>query len=214
MIVYQRFVAFEGIDACGKGTQQKKLAEFIYDLDKKNTVVMTRNPYNCPEFEENYDKIRGLLKTMKDPQEQANTLADLFIGNRFTFSEKVLKNSMENEYYVLCDRYDLSTNAYQGGLQELGFENMIKRHEGVIMPGITYLIDITPEESLKRAENSKEHKEVFDNMKVEKTRKLREAYLDLAKNYFPNRKIIIINGMNSKEEVFEEIKKSFQEHIK
>ncbi len=208
---YNRFIVFEGIDACGKGTQQKKLAEYLYNLDKKNTVVMTRNPYNCPEFEKDYTEIRSLLKTMKDPSEQAKTLADLFIGNRFTFNEKVLKNSIENGYFVLCDRYDLSTIAYQGKLQGLGFEEMIKRHEGLVMPEITYLIDITAEESLKRASKSKEHKEVFDNMKFENTNKLRNAYLELAQsNYFPDRKIVIINGMKTVEEVFEEVKKSLR----
>lgn len=214
MRIYDRFIVFEGIDACGKGTQQKKLAEFIYDLSKENTVLMTRNPYMTPDYKENYKKIRGLLKTMKNPVESAEVLANLFINNRIVFSEKVLENSIKNNYFVLCDRYDLSTIAYQGGLQNLGFEKMIEKHERIILPGLTFLIDITAEEALKRIKKSKEHAEVFDNMKIDKIKELRKAYLELVnKDYLKGRKIIVINGLKSKEEVFEEVKKHFINHL-
>ena len=39
-----KFIVFEGIDGCGKGTQLKLAASFIFDLNKDYDVYITREP--------------------------------------------------------------------------------------------------------------------------------------------------------------------------
>ncbi|PIN80261.1 dTMP kinase [Candidatus Woesearchaeota archaeon CG10_big_fil_rev_8_21_14_0_10_30_7] len=214
MIVYNKFIVLEGIDGCGKGTQLKKITSYLYDLSKKNTVLVTRNPYSSPKFEAEYENIRGLLKTMKNPIEQAQTLSNLFIeGNRFPFSKQIIEYNMSHGHFIVCDRYDLSTKAYQGGLQGLDINELIQRHEGLIMPGLTFLFDIPAEVSLERTGKSQIHSEVFDSMQLEQTEKLRQAYLSLI-NKLPERKIIVIDAVKSPDEVFGEVKKHLNEHLK
>ena len=38
------FIVLEGIDGCGKGTQMKRLANTLFDMNKRHHVFMTREP--------------------------------------------------------------------------------------------------------------------------------------------------------------------------
>lgn len=106
-----RFIVFEGIDGTGKSTQLQLLAE---ELIKRNVqVVTTREPTQGPYGM----KIRELYRdrTGCSPEEELG----LFIADRRMHVEKILQPALQEGKVVLCDRYFLSTAAYQGanGLQ-------------------------------------------------------------------------------------------------
>ena len=39
-----KFIVFEGIDGCGKGTQAILACNYIFNKDKRNDVLLTREP--------------------------------------------------------------------------------------------------------------------------------------------------------------------------
>ena len=209
------FVAFEGIDGCGKGTQIHLASKWLFNKDKRNTVVVTRNPYSYPEYEEEYQKIRGLLKTMANPQEQATALLDLFVANRRYHSANTVVPELKRGHHVLTDRYHVSTFAYQGGLQGIPFEHIAKIHEGIRMPDITLLFDVPAEVGLERRAQDQglETKEVFDQMKVSETERLRQAYLSCVSRV-PYGRIVVIDGTPSPEAVFSNVKIHLEELLK
>lgn len=209
------FVAFEGIDGCGKGTQIHLASKWLFNKNKKNTVVVTRNPYSYPEYEEEYQRIRTLLKDMKDPQQNATTLLDLFVANRRYHSANVVVPELARGHHVLTDRYHISTFAYQGGLQGIPLEHIAKIHEGIRMPDLTLLFDVPASVGLERRAQDQglETKEVFDQMKIPETERLRQAYLSCVSRVHYGR-IVVIDGTPSPETIFNKVRIHLEELLK
>ena len=101
------FIVFEGIDGTGKSTQIKLLANTLVKLGHK--VVLTREPTEGVYGQ----KIRALYQNRSAVS--ASEELELFIKDRREHIESVIKPALEAGNVVLCDRYFLSTAAYQGG---------------------------------------------------------------------------------------------------
>ncbi len=203
------FIAFEGIDGCGKSTQIRKLAQHIFEKDKHNHIVLTREPYKD-------GNIRKILHEDSDPYSKAEKLAELYINDRKKHSEELIKPNFEKGHFVLSDRFKLSTVAYQTA-QGLLMEELIKRHEGLPVPDITFIIDVMPEVASERMRKEsvnvrgKEHK--FE-ANLDFARKLRENYLraaELMKS--KGERIYVVNGERSENEIFSDIRKIFESVI-
>lgn len=202
------FIAFEGIDGCGKSTQIKKFADYLFSKDKHNHVILTRNPYKDTD-------IRGILRQDDDPLTQADKLANLFIEDRRRQAEELVIPNLEKTHFVVSDRYKLSTIAYQGA-QGLNIPNLIKKHEGLPIPDITFIIDLSAQDSslrMKKEESRNEHKFEADLNFLEN---VRQNYLK-AKDFLSNEKIFIIDGKRDIDSIFNEIinifEKEFEETI-
>jgi dTMP kinase len=100
------FIIFEGIDGTGKSTQLHLLAEKLKQLDY--AVVSTREPTNGPYGK----KIRELFvdRTAATLEEEL----ELFIADRDQHVQEVIAPALADGSIVICDRYYLSTVAYQG----------------------------------------------------------------------------------------------------
>ena len=198
------FITFEGIDGCGKSTQIKKFAEYLFNLNKHNHVILTRNPYK-------ETKIRDILKKDSDPLSQAELLAELFIEDRKKHVAEIIIPNIQTGNFVVSDRYKLSTLAYQTA-QGLNIHDLIKRHEGMPIPDITFIIDVSAEEAIRRMKLESERAEQKFESNIEFIKKLRENYLKL-KDILKDEKIFIINGELDKESIFKSIKDNFEREI-
>ena len=98
MIKKGLFITFEGIDGSGKTTQMKKFSEFLFDLDKHNHVISTRNPYKDTN-------IRAILREENDPMTQSDRLADLFIEDRKKQCEEIIVPNLEKGFYVVQNSF-------------------------------------------------------------------------------------------------------------
>lgn len=195
------FIAFEGIDGCGKSTQVTKLAKHILDLDKHNHVLITREPYK------NRD-IRKILQAESNPYSQAENLAELFVKDRKEHLNELILPTLNQGAYVITDRYSLSTLAYQQ-TQGVPLEKLISLHKNVKIPDIVFLVDLPVKTALERMrkDSEREIEQKFEK-EVEFIQKLRQNYLDLLN--LPDYNIIKIDGTESIEEIFErQIKPSF-----
>lgn len=101
-------IVFEGTDGTGKSTQLSLLADY---LRRKNySVITTREP-----TEGVYGQQIRQLYLQRDtctPREEL----ELFIEDRKEHVDNVINPSLESGKIVLCDRYFLSTIAYQGAI--------------------------------------------------------------------------------------------------
>jgi dTMP kinase len=195
------FIAFEGIDGCGKSTQVAKLAKHLLELDKHNHVLITRNPYKNTN-------IRAILRSEDNPYSQAEKLAKLFTDDRRQHFEELILPNIINNVNIITDRFSFSTLAYQH-TQGMKLKKLIGMHRGIKIPDIIFIIDVPAEVAINRMKNDKIRK---TEQKFEKNKqfieKLRKNYLNLAK--LPNHNVIIVNGIGSSEEIFEkQIKPAF-----
>ena len=199
----KKFIVFEGIDGCGKSTQVKALGEYF---DKKGIPnSLTREPINNGVGEYLRKEIlSGAI--VVPPLVQAYLFAAARAQN---ILEKVLPNLEGGNKFVLCDRHLDSSLVYQGVILGLG-ETLVRQiNEAAtvqVAPEITFIIDITPEESMRRINaRSGNNKEIFEKLETMKLARL--SYLRLAKVDQKRTFYIIINGMNSPTEIQCEIRK-------
>lgn len=99
-------IVFEGIDGTGKSTQMSLLARYL--REKGLAVIETREPTNG-QFGQ---QIRALYTNRKgvSPEQEL----ELFLADRREHVHNVLIPALQEGKIILCDRYFLSTAAYQG----------------------------------------------------------------------------------------------------
>ena len=180
------FISFEGIDACGKSTQVKLLLNQM-NKASKNTILV-REPGGSTISE----RIREILldKNLQEMSERTEALLMTASRSQLTY-EKIIKN-LKHGKNVISDRFSDSTLAYQGGGRELDIDWLIKLNKFAtfdLKPDITFLIDLHPEEALKRKNIQQDR---IENAGIEFQLKVRNMYLHVSK-LFQDR-IVIIDG--------------------
>lgn len=189
------FVVFEGIDGCGKTTQIWNLARYIFDLDKHNHVILTREPYTDAN-------IRTILRQDDDPYSQAEKLTNLFISDRRIHAEELILPNTRKGFHVLSDRYSFSTFAYQQ-TQGMELSKLLEMHKGLPIPDLIFVIDVPVAKAFERmkkrgGKDGVEQKFEQDKKFIEK---LRKNFLKLSK--LDRHKVVFINNTKNAEIVFE-----------
>lgn len=198
-----KFVVFEGIDGSGKSTQIKKFVEYLFDADKHQHILFTRNPYKNIQ-------IRKLLKKDNNPLLNAKKLAQLFISDRKTHVKELIIPNLKMGNFVVCDRFKFSTIAYQSA-QGIKMQKLINLQNNIIDPDITFIIDLPAKIAqlrMKKELNRTEHK--FE-ANIEFLEKVRQNYLKLSK-VFKNNKIFVINGDQPREKITQQIIKIYKKY--
>lgn len=153
------FVVFEGIDGCGKTTQIGEVERTIRQWNKYQDIVLTREPtYKA-------DELRRRLTTETDPMANAQRMAQLFISDRKTHYQKDILSDIWNGRVVLCDRYAMSTLAYQS-VQGVPMESLVKMHREAEIPApdITFYLTLSAEEAASRRSGRGEQREKFEEL--------------------------------------------------
>jgi len=84
-------------------------------------------------------------------------------------------------------------------------KKLIELQKHFPLPDITFIIDLPTETASERMKKDGRTEHKFE-ANIEFQKKVREKYLEI-KKYFPEQKIIIIDGSKPIEEIFEELKK-------
>lgn len=187
------FIAFEGIEGCGKTTQIRLLCDYLKarGLD----VVLTREPGGTAIG----DKIRALLLDAQHAGMSPITELLLYEAARNQHIEEVIRPALAAGRIVLCDRYADATTAYQGAARRIDPKFVSEVHRiatGGLMPKLMILLDLSPEEGLKRAMERNSCEEIagrqdrFEREEMSFHRRVREGYLAIARAE-PGRVVVV-----------------------
>lgn len=192
-----KFIVFEGIDGCGKGTQIKKATSYIFDKSKENIVAITREP--TKDFKE----IRAKMASETDVKKDGDWYLKMFVKDRRNHLSKYVIPNLTKGVHVLSDRHKHSTLTYQP-LQGVPFEKVVEAHHGLLVPDLTLIYDCPAQIAFERRKNEGAT-DVFDK-DLDFQEKLRLAYLDLPSK-LSGEKIAVIDASKSIDDVFAETKK-------
>jgi dTMP kinase len=126
------FVVIEGIDGTGKSTQLHLLAEKLQQLGY--AVVSTREPTDGPYGR----KIRELFVDRQAVSQEEEL--ELFIADRDQHVQEVIKPALADGCVVVCDRYYLSTVAYQGA-NGMDPEFIMERNRDFPVPDLAIIFE-------------------------------------------------------------------------
>jgi dTMP kinase len=204
-----QFITFEGGEGSGKSSQINLLKSRL--IDKGIDVVCTREPGGTPSAE----ILRELVTTGEVNKWEPMTEALLMFASRYEHTKNLIIPSLENDKWVLCDRFYHSTYAYQGLGHGLGLEVMeaLKKISiGEIEPDLIFFLDIDPIEGIKRTKNRHTNEDRFEKMDLSFHTKLREAFLGFSETYSENSVVINASQEINKisDIIFEEIEKRFK----
>lgn len=193
-----KFIVFEGIDGSGKSTQSTLLYNKL--LQENIKVHKTFEPTNKPIGQ----LLRKYLKGEYSCDNRA--LAGLFATDRldhFLSENDGIISLINNQTTVICDRNYLSNFAYQGQ-ENLDFVlNLNQSVRDMLKPDVHIFIDVSIDIAMNRISKTRENFDIFESeSKLEEILKNYKKCFELLKN---EENIIIINGNQKEEQVFEEI---------
>ncbi len=151
-----KFIVIEGIDGCGKTTQIDELSKWLPKsglINKGSKLITTREPGGSLLGK----KLRGLILD-NDKNNKPSSLAELLLysADRAEHVSKIISPSLNNNDWVISDRFSDSTLAYQGYGRNINLE-IIKNIESIVCqgeyPDLTFFLEISPEESILRRKN-------------------------------------------------------------
>ena len=188
-----KFITLEGIEGSGKTSSIKSINALLEQ--KKIDYINTREPGESSIGEE-------LREILLDPNTDISSEVELLLmlADRKDHVEKTILPNLLNNTWVISDRFMDSSIAYQGGGRQLNL-NMIASlaiYLDLPQPDLTLLFDLPVEVSLERTKKRGEL-DRFEKEEIEFHKRIREAYLELAKDH-PDR-IKVIDGSQDLEKV-------------
>ncbi|HCM1313431.1 dTMP kinase [Vibrio parahaemolyticus] len=202
------FIVVEGLEGAGKSTAIKTVLDTLKQAGIEN-IVNTREPGGTPLAE----KMRALVKEDHEGEELKDmTELLLLYAARVQLVENVIKPALANGQWVVGDRHDLSSQAYQGGGRQIDaslMKNLRDTTLGDFKPAFTLYMDIDPCIGLERARGRGELDRI-EKMDISFFERTRERYLEIA-NADPS--IVVINAEQSIEEVSRDIQDALNEWL-
>lgn len=184
-----RYIAFEGLEGCGKSTHVKRLAETL-------SAVATREPGGT--------RIGSMLREiLADPE---NTDIDprtellLMTADRAQLMSQVIEPALAAGQHVVSDRSVYSTLAYQGYGRGLGVDEIKRINEWALqqtLPDIVVWIRIPRDEAERRL--AKRNLDRFEREGADFFARIADGFAEMAAAD-PTR-WILIDGMLPKDDV-------------
>ncbi|PQQ27646.1 dTMP kinase [Photorhabdus hindustanensis] len=173
-----KFIVIEGLEGAGKTSAMKTVVEILQQHGIQN-LIFTREPGGTPLAE----KLRGLIKQGVEGESLTDKAEVLMLyAARVQLVENVIKPALARGTWVVGDRHDLSSQAYQGGGRGIDKNLMSSLRDTVLgdfRPDLTIYLDLPPQIGLLRARErgeldriEKESMDFFD--------RTRSRYLEFA----------------------------------
>lgn len=177
-----KFIVLEGLDCSGKTTICKMLKLLLHNMGIKK-ILTVREPGGTKIAE----KIRKIIKYPNSNEiihRKTNLL--LIYAARIQLIENIIRPCLKKNIWIISDRYDLSSYAYQGG----GFKikkNIIQKLQKMtlkpLIPDLTIYLDVLPKNSIQRS-IIRNKKDRIEQNSLNFFNRTRNMYLKLiAKNY-------------------------------
>jgi len=203
-----KFIVIEGLEGAGKSTAMQTVVDTLKSLGV-NDIVFTREPGGTPLAE----KLRHLIK--HETEEPVTDKAELLMlyAARVQLVENVIKPALAEGKWVLGDRHDMSSQAYQGGGRQIDrkiLDNLKRTVLGDFEPDLTIYLDIDPAVGLERVRGRGELDRI-EQQSLDFFYRTHQRYLELTQN---NDKAVIIDAEQPLEKVTADIKQAVENFVK
>lgn len=196
-----KFIVIEGLEGAGKTTAR----QVIVDTLRENGItdlVYTREPGGTPLAE----KLRTLIKDGIDGETVTDKAEVLMLyAARIQLVDNVIKPALARGQWVIGDRHDLSSQAYQGGGRDIDRKLMESLRDTVLgdfYPDFTLYLDLPPETGLARA-RSRGELDRIEQESLDFFRRTRARYLELAES---DPRIVTVDASQSIDNVHQSIR--------
>ena len=174
--------------------------------DDARRVYLTREPSDGPVG--NLLRLALQRRITLDPK----VLALLFAADRMDHLAYEITEKLSQDVTVICDRYYLSSFAYQLLDAPEDLEWLKHLNAKAISPDLTILIDVPAEVCMERIQRRGEYVELFEELEC--LRAVRENYLSLACGPLRhNDVIVVVDGNQSRERIHAEVHKIVNDHF-
>ncbi|CDF98489.1 dTMP kinase [Avibacterium paragallinarum] len=203
-----KFIVIEGLEGAGKTTAREAILATLQQSGIDD-VVFTREPGGTPLAE----KLRQLIKY--ETEEPVSDKAELLMlyAARIQLVENVIKPALEAGKWVIGDRHDLSSQAYQGGGRQIDAQLLQSLKQTVLgdfAPDLTLYLDLDPEIGLARARGRGELDRI-EQQEIAFFQRTRCRYLELVQQD-PN--AVVINAEQPIEQVRADIQSAVLNFVK
>lgn len=208
------FITLEGGEGSGKSTQARLLKRWLSDVFPGREILVTREPGGTEQAEE----IRAILVNGAADKLSVQTEALLMIAARTEHVQKIIQPALLRDAIVICDRFSDSTLVYQGLAQGKDIDLLRSIHEfgfSDLRPDITFVLDVPPEQGLKRAEdrlqlNNAESR--FEDKGLAFHRRVRDGFIELAAQ--DPQRFVIIDASGTAEQTDEQVRQQISNRLK
>lgn len=196
-----KFIVIEGLEGAGKSTAINAVMETLKQAGVER-IKNTREPGGTVLAE----KLRTLVKQEHDGEVlQDMTELLLMYAARVQLVENVIKPALESGTWVVGDRHDMSSQAYQGGGRQIAKETMASLKQttlGGFKPDLTIYLDLDPRVGLERARGRGELDRI-EKMDMSFFDRTRERYLEMAN---ADESVMVVNAEQTIDQVAADIK--------
>jgi len=170
-----KFIVLEGPDRCGKTTQAKMLFNALLASGKE--IVLTREPGGTPTAEE-------IRQIVLEPNLDVRPMAELFLyeASRAQHTQERILPALEAGKVVLCERYTMSTVAYQGYGRGISLKTIHTLNEIAtlgLVPDLTFVFLMSDKYFIERGEYLYSDRLEKEDLKFRE--KMRKGYQEMVK---------------------------------
>lgn len=203
-----KFIVVEGLEGAGKSTAINAVLNVLEQAGVES-IRHTREPGGTLLAE----KLRDLVKQEHEGEVlQDMTELLLMYASRVQLVENVIKPALSAGTWVVGDRHDMSSQAYQGGGRQIPRTTMQALREttlGDFTPDFTLYLDLDPRIGLERARGRGELDRI-EKMDMGFFDRTRERYLEIAA---ADSSIVVINAEQEMDKVAANIATALQQWL-
>ncbi len=184
-----RFIVLEGLDGAGTTTQVERLAAAC--RAEGHAVLTTREPSDGPVGTLIRQALTGRLGLPGGAGPLApETLALLFAADRTDHLTARVLPALAAGQIVLCDRYVLSSLAYQGASLPMDWVEAV--NACAVSPDLTLFVGVAPEVAARRRKARGGAAELFEADEAQ--RRIAKQYLAAIRRREKHERIVHIDG--------------------
>ena len=190
------FIVLEGPDGAGITTQTALLRDGLAARGLK--AYATKEPTNGPIGSVVRQALSHRLVYPPSRSIGDEVMALLYAADRLDHLQAIVLPRLERGITVVCDRYRLSSYAYQGLTTGLDWVKAL--NSKAMPPDLTIFIDVPPETSQARISHRGDYVELYET--DERLRPVYSNYLSLIEEMrATGERVSVVNGTGTKEQV-------------
>ncbi|MEC8748340.1 MAG: dTMP kinase [Pseudomonadota bacterium] len=201
-----KFIVVEGLEGAGKSSVIGLIVQALKGAGKR--VEQTREPGGTPMAE----AIRECVKHDWDETVSEETELLLMYAARVQLLTNKILPSLDAGAWVVGDRHDLSSQAYQGGGRGVSEKTMTAISDIALKgfkPDLTLYLDVEPAVGLERARGRGELDRI-EQAGLAFFERTRAKYLSLAKQ---DESIVVVSAMQSMEKVHQDVTAIINDYV-